>query len=104
MKIIGNKDDVFFLLYLQQVVFSKYEENIQLFLLKQGMDIDKIEGLLFLLKAISFEVNEREYSILNLTLQEERRGCGTKLTWQRQEELSLENLHFYVINRCLNTQ
>lgn len=47
MKIVGNKRDLFFLLYIQQVVLSQHKEDIISFLLTKGMNQRKVKGLIF---------------------------------------------------------
>ena len=81
MKIVGNEQDIFFLLYIQQVVLSRYEEDIVSFLLEKGMEHKKVEGLIFLLKLFSFEENEKEYSMLTLQRKEDKRCGGNPLSY-----------------------
>lgn len=80
MKIVGNKSDLFFLLYIQQIVLSQHKEDIISFLLAKGMNQRKVKGLIFLLESISFEENEREYSMLRLE-KEEDKPYGNELSY-----------------------
>ena len=71
MKIVGNKIDLLFLLYIQQKVFSQHKKEIASFLLEKCIGRRKAQGLIFLLESIVFEENEKEYSMLSLKQKED---------------------------------
>ena len=64
MKLVGIEQDILFLQDVHQLLLSKHKDDIEKLLSICGWRETQIKVFLYLLKAICFEINEKELSLL----------------------------------------
>ena len=93
MKLVGAPHDIKVLNNLHQILLSKHAKTFISFLSEQGLSIKDSNVLVFLLKSISFEVNQNELSMLNGMLEPERHNS---CEWVHLENIGIKN----ILTRC----
>ena len=93
MKLVGAPYDIKVLSNLHQILLSKHAKTFISFLNEQGLSIKDSNVLIFLLKSISFEVNQNELSMLNGMLESER---NNSCEWAHLENMGIKN----ILTRC----
>ena len=93
MKLVGAPHDIRVLNNLHQILLSKHAKTFISFLSEQGLSIKDSNVLVFLLKSISFEVNQNELSMLNGMLESERHNS---CEWVHLENIGIKN----ILTRC----
>ena len=64
MKLVGSEQDILFLQDVHQLLLSEHKDDIERLLSIGGWRETQIKVFLYLLKAICFEINEKELSLL----------------------------------------
>ena len=64
MKLVGSEQDILFLQDVHQLLLSNHKDDIEKLLSICGWKEIQIKIFLYLLKAICFEINEKELSLL----------------------------------------
>ena len=94
MKLVGAPHDIKVLSNLHQILLSKHAKTFIDFLNKQGLPTKDVNALIFLLKSISFEVNQNELSMLNGMLESEKKFGFCE--WAHLENTGIKN----ILTRC----